>query len=62
MSSKRGGVSTDSYVCLDVHVIGHNSKECIDRLDTLVQLLKAGSMDYPDYTEVTWNHGGGGGP
>ena len=62
MSQKRGGAATEPYVCLEPHVIGRNAAECIDRLDTLVQLLKAGSMDYPKHTEVTWNHGGGGGP
>lgn len=60
--SKQGGTATKPYKCLRIHVIGDNSAECKDRLDTLNQLLQSGSTDFPEWAEVTWNHGGGGGP
>ena len=60
--SKKGGVATRPYKCLLVHTIGDSADECINALETVVQLLKAKSQDFPNNAEVTWNHGGGGGP
>ena len=60
--SKKGGVATRPYKCLVVHAIGDSADECVQALEIAVQLLKAKSQDFPTSVEVTWNHGGGGGP
>lgn len=50
------------YKCLRVHTIGDNAEECIAELQRVVDLLKAKSNEFSKAAEVTWNHGGGGGP
>ena len=60
--SAKSGRTTRPYKCLHVHTVGDNADECIQALEVALQLLKAGSNDFPVGTEVTWNHGGGGGP
>lgn len=60
--SKQGGVATEPFKCLRIHVIGDSQAECNDRLDTLNQLIQSGSVEFPKWAEVTRNHGGGGGP
>ena len=62
MSKHKGGVATRPYKCLLIHIIGRTQKECDERLDTLNQMVQAGDVEYPDWAEVTRNHGGGGGP
>ena len=62
MSKNQGGVATRPYKCLRIHVIGDNAEQCKTRLATLNELIQANSQDFPEWAEVTWNHGGGGGP
>lgn len=53
---------TRPYRCLHVHTIGDKAEDCIRELERVLDDLKNGNNNFSKAAEVTWNHGGGGGP
>lgn len=49
--------------CLRATIRGADQAECNARAADLAQLLESGATEFPDWlVELSWNHGGGGGP
>lgn len=49
--------------CLKAIIEGANQDQCNERFQILNELLQAGSTELPEWVvDLSWNHGGGGGP